>query len=100
MSSKSVHFRWGDPVKDKSMLIKNSPIFNIEKIKTPLMIVNGKKDTSIPINEVDEFVKKLKLKGNIVEYLRYENDGHVMIYNNDIKRDVFEKILDFLEKHV
>ncbi len=98
--SQGFRFKWGDPDKDRDILTENSPIYHIEKIKTPLMMVNGKKDTSIPILEVDDFVKKLKKRGNEVEYLRFENDGHVMIYNNEIKKDVFKKILDFLEKHM
>ncbi len=97
---KGFQLKYGDPVKDKVMLMNNSPLFNVKKIKTPLLMINGAKDTSIPILEVDEFVNKLKLKGNEVEYINYENHGHNFLYKNDMKKEVFNKILNYLEKYI
>ncbi|MFC2135241.1 S9 family peptidase [Bacteroidota bacterium] len=100
MLSKKFQERWGEPERDSLMLYNTSPLFHTEKIKTPLMMINGVKDFAIPIDEIDRFVELLKQQGNEVEYLRYENEGHNIIYNPELKVEVFKQIDTFLEKYI
>jgi dipeptidyl aminopeptidase/acylaminoacyl peptidase len=90
----------GDPVKDSVQIAATSPLFHTERLKSPLLLVNGVKDRSIPINEVDMFVDKLRTQGTDVEYLRYENLGHNIIYDPTSKLEVFAKAEWFLDKNI
>ena len=91
---------FGDPVKDSIQIVNTSPLFHAKKLVNPLMIVNGARDRGIPINEVDSFVDELKRNGTGVEYLRYENVGHNIIYDQALKVEVLKKAEEFLNKHL
>lgn len=61
---------------DHKLLVDRSPIFFIDNIKTPLMILAGEYDPRCPAEETEQVVKKLKEKGVEIEYKIYENEGH------------------------
>ncbi|AWR93304.1 S9 family peptidase [Acidianus brierleyi] len=61
---------------DHNLLVDRSPIFFIDNIKTPLMILAGEYDPRCPAEETEQVVKKLKEKGVEIEYKIYENEGH------------------------
>ena len=42
---------YGDPVKDKEALMKLSPITYVDRVKAPLMIVQGANDPRVPVGE-------------------------------------------------
>ena len=46
-----------------------SPVFQIEKIKKPLFVVQGANDPRVNINESDQIVKAMRAKGFEVPYM-------------------------------
>lgn len=66
----------GDPVKDKEKLKEVSPFFNYKKIKTPLVVVQGKMDSRVEINETNKFVENIKSQNLKVNYIVIDNEGH------------------------
>lgn len=53
-----------------------SPVFQIDKIKKPLFVVQGANDPRVNINESDQIVKGLRSKGFEVPYLVKYDEGH------------------------
>ncbi len=53
-----------------------SPVFQIDKIKKPLFVVQGANDPRVNINESDQIVKALRGKGYEVPYLVKYDEGH------------------------
>ena len=53
-----------------------SPVFQIEKIKKPLFVVQGANDPRVNINESDQIVKALRNKGFEVPYMVKYDEGH------------------------
>jgi dipeptidyl aminopeptidase/acylaminoacyl peptidase len=49
----------GDPKTEKSMPRKISPTFNIDKLKSPLLIFHGELDATIPVEQVENFERAL-----------------------------------------
>ena len=96
----AAHEAFGDPVADAEKLTAASPSSHADAVRAPLLIANGVKDRSIPIQDVDEFVAALKKRDLEVEYLRYENSGHNILYNPELKLEVLKKAEAFLEKHL
>lgn len=90
--------RFGNPVKDSVALRNASPYFFTENIKVPVILAYGVKDRSIPIKDIDEFAEKLKKQGNEVDYLRYENYGHNLLYVPEIKLELFRKMESMFER--
>ncbi len=53
-----------------------SPVFQIDKIKKPLFVVQGANDPRVNINESDQIVKALRAKGFEVPYMVKYDEGH------------------------
>ena len=64
-----------DP-KMREFLNSISPLTNANKIKKPLLVVQGKNDPRVPYTEAEQIVAKARNNGSVVWYLRAENEGH------------------------
>ena len=65
--------------------IDRSPLYNADKIKTPLLLLHGSADTNVPTLESDYLYTALKLLGREVEYIRVLDEDHwVLDYNKRI----------------
>ena len=91
--------RTGDPKKDQAMLKKRSPFFNVEKINTPLLIVQGANDPIVRQSESDAFVKALKAKKKDVRYVLFPDEGHSIVHPVN-KLKFYEAAEDFLAKYL
>ena len=89
----------GHPEKDKALLEAASPVFHADKIKAPLMVVQGAKDPRVKKSESDQIVAALKKRGIDVPYLVKENEGHGF-RNEENKMEMYSKMEKFLEKHL
>lgn len=89
----------GNPEQNVDYLKYASPIFQIEKIKTPLLIAQGGKDARVNVNETNQFVKELKKRNIEVSYILNDGEGH---YFRDAEhRLTFYKRLEaFLDKNL
>ncbi|HHH54481.1 MAG TPA: S9 family peptidase, partial [Bacteroidetes bacterium] len=89
----------GHPEKDKKYLEEASPVFHVDKIKTPLYVVQGANDPRVNIDESDQIVRTLRNKGVDVPYLVKYDEGHG--FRNEENRFVFYKsMLGFLMKYL
>ncbi len=70
--------RVGDPAKeeDRADLIARSPLFQIDRIKAPLLVVHGANDPRVKQHESDQIVVALREKGRPVEYIVAPDEGH------------------------
>jgi dipeptidyl aminopeptidase/acylaminoacyl peptidase len=60
----------------RAYLEKIAPANNVDKIKKPLFVVQGKNDPRVPYTESEQIVARLRERGLPVWYLRAENEGH------------------------
>ncbi len=67
---------YGDPVKDKVMLARLSPLTNIGMVTTPLLVLHGANDTNVPVIEAEQIVASLKARGVPVGYTLFPDEGH------------------------
>lgn len=70
--------RMGDPStpEGKAQLERQSPLNHIDKIKTPLMIVQGANDPRVKKTEADQIVIALRDRNYPVQYLLADDEGH------------------------
>ena len=66
----------GHPERDKDRLTRTSPALNADKIRTPLMVVQGARDPRVNKAESDQMVEALKQRGVEVPYIVKDNEGH------------------------
>jgi len=75
---KVFHERMGDPAtpEGRKQLERQSPLNHAEKIKTPLLVIQGANDPRVNKNESDQIVVALRDRGFPVEYLVAPDEGH------------------------
>jgi dipeptidyl aminopeptidase/acylaminoacyl peptidase len=89
----------GDPQKDAERMRAVSPVFHAERIKTPLLVVQGARDPRVNKNESDQMVAALKQRGVAVEYLVKDNEGHGF-RNEENQFEFYGKMESFLQQHL
>ena len=73
----------------RTFLRRISPLTNAERITRPLLIVHGRNDSQVPLNEVEQMVYRLRNKGGEVWYLQVGDEGHSLRKKPD--RDAYYK---------
>ncbi|HEY6246336.1 MAG TPA: prolyl oligopeptidase family serine peptidase [Pyrinomonadaceae bacterium] len=84
------------PWQDLDRYLRNSPIRYVDKVQTPLMIIQGDLDT-IPIEQGEEFFMALQKQGKRAEFVRYWGEGHVFQSPANI-RDMWQRIFAWFEE--
>jgi dipeptidyl aminopeptidase/acylaminoacyl peptidase len=88
----------GDPAKDKDRLRDRSPIYFVDRIKAPLLLLAGGNDPRCPHTEAEQVASAIKRRNGVVELKVYENEGHGFSrVENQI--DAIARIADFLKKY-
>lgn len=64
-----------DP-KVRAFFAKLSPINNVARIKTPMLVMHGANDPRDPVTESDRLVAGIRANGGQVTYLRFADEGH------------------------
>lgn len=96
---KSLYKEIGDPNTELEMLKASSPLFHADKIRRPLIVLQGANDPRVIKPESDEIVEAAKKSGVPVEYVVFDNEGHGFTKKaNEIRAN--KAILDFLNKHL
>ena len=96
---KSLYKEIGDPTTELEMLKAASPLFHADKIRRPLIVLQGKNDPRVILPESDEIVEAVKKNNVPVEYVVFDNEGHGFTKKaNEIRAS--KAILDFLDKHL
>lgn len=86
----------GNPLTDVDRMKQSSPLFQSDKINTPVFVAQDVKDPNINIGETIQFVKNLQKRDVKVTYL--ENEGNPFLGKDDENRQRFYSALElFLE---
>jgi len=89
----------GDPASQKEMLREISPLFHADKIRKPLIVLQGANDPRVIKPESDEIVEAVKKNGVPVEYVVFPDEGHGFTKRkNEITS--WKAILEFLDKYL
>ncbi len=68
-------FPWSHP----DVFMKNSALYNADKIDTPLLMTHGTADNNVPPGESIQLYTALKLLGKDVELLQCKDQGHFVL---------------------
>jgi dipeptidyl aminopeptidase/acylaminoacyl peptidase len=87
------------PEHDKEMMTKYSPVYNVDKIKAPLLVLQGAKDPRVVKAESDQIVDALTKRGIDVEYIVKENEGHGF-RSLENRLEAYQAMDKFLKQHL
>jgi dipeptidyl aminopeptidase/acylaminoacyl peptidase len=90
----------GDPfTADSVRLYEISPLFHAEKVKNPVMVLQGANDPRVLQVESDEMVAAIKENNVPVEYVIFPDEGHGFVKKeNEIKG--YGQVLTFLDNYL
>lgn len=94
-----LHRRIGHPVHDRIMLQERSPLNNIDKIVSPLMIIQGVNDARVKPAESLQIRDALLKTGKTVQYLEFDNEGHGIV-RPESRMLFFKEVERFLASHL
>ena len=91
----------GPPWQYPQRYIENSPIFHLDRVRTPLLLIHGGVDTSVPPSQSEEVFVGLSRLGREVTYVRYEGEGHYEAHwRHANAADYLTRALNFFERHL
>ena len=97
---KALYEEMGDPNSADSVRLKKiSPLYNTDKIKTPLLVLQGSNDPRVLPVESDEIVAGAKNNGTPVEYVKFPDEGHGFVKKEN-QMKAAEETVKFLDKYL
>lgn len=89
----------GDPVKNKDVYRRVSPLTYLRDAKAPLLVLQGANDIRVPAHEAEQIVAVLREAGKTVESKVYAEEGHgFMRRENQI--DAAERTIAWFDKYL
>jgi dipeptidyl aminopeptidase/acylaminoacyl peptidase len=81
--------------------IENSPVFFLDRVETPLLLVHGDRDRSVPCQQSEEVFVGLRRLGKEVVYAKYAGEPHgydEWTYAHQV--DYLERIIEWFDGHL
>ncbi|WP_055075838.1 prolyl oligopeptidase family serine peptidase [Pseudanabaena sp. 'Roaring Creek'] len=91
--------KYGDPVKDRQALIDLSPVTYSDRIKSPLLIIQGANDPRVPVGEAVQIQKILEQKKIPSQLVIFPDEGHGSSKRSNQVLEI-GYTLDFFKKHL
>jgi dipeptidyl aminopeptidase/acylaminoacyl peptidase len=89
----------GDPVKNADLWRDRSPIFFVDRIRAPLLLLAGANDIRCPAEETTQIVEAVRAQGAVAEAKIYEDEGH-QFARRENEIDASERVAAFLSAHL
>lgn len=85
----------------RSRYIANSPIYELDRVHTPLLIIHGEEDTTIPVFLADQIFASLQRLGQNVEYARYGGENHTEArWAHENQRDYLKRMIGWFQTYL
>jgi dipeptidyl aminopeptidase/acylaminoacyl peptidase len=89
----------GSPWQYRSRYIENSPIFHLDRVTTPVLLLHGEDDTSVRASYSSQIFSGLRRLGREVEFRKYRGEGHVLEGRENII-DYWNAVIRWFETHL
>lgn len=97
-SLKMMYEKVGNPETDADQLRAISPVFHADKIKCPLIIFQGGRDSHANISELNQFVRELQRRKVPVTYILKDNER--TFFNEHSRMQMYADIEKFLDNNM
>jgi dipeptidyl aminopeptidase/acylaminoacyl peptidase len=87
----------GFPWDNAAAIRDHSPIMFAQNARTPTLILHGREDVRVPVEQGQQLYMVLKKVGTTVEFVRYPREGHGFLEPNHV-RDRYERTLAWFER--
>ena len=80
-------------------MMARSPITKVDRIRTPLLVIQGANDVRVVQAESDNLVAALRARGVEVDYLIQADEGHGAV-NPENVIEMWDAVARFLARHL
>lgn len=87
---------YGSLATDRDLLTQLSPITHVDALRAPLLIVHGRNDPRVPVDEAEQIHAVARAKGLRSELLVYDDEGHGLAKLAN-RLDAYPRIASFLD---
>jgi dipeptidyl aminopeptidase/acylaminoacyl peptidase len=67
---------YGDPQRDREALVQLSPITFIDRVRAPLLLIQGANDPRVPVGEALQMYHALESRGATTKMIVFPDEGH------------------------
>ena len=78
---------------------QRSPVYNADKIKAEVLLIHGAKDDRAPIAHAKSLMKAFDKVGKKYQWLKLNDEAHGY-YDEENRKKVYSKILEFLDQNI
>ncbi len=89
----------GDRKADDAKFAATSPLEQVARIKAPVLLVHGRLDNRVPIQNGERMRDALQKSGKVYEWVVYPDEGHSFQYDNN-RFDYYRRVEAFLAKYL
>ena len=89
----------GNPESQEEYLQTISPLFHADKIKKPLLVLQGANDPRVLQAESDQIIEAVSHNGIPYRYIVFDDEGHGFAKKKN-RMAAGKAILDFLDEHL
>ena len=91
----------GTPWKYRERYLENSPLFYLDRVKTPVLIIQGADDPGGRDYYSNEIFMNLRRLGKDATYLKYKGAGHTIgSFNYPEQVDALQRMLAWFDSHL
>ena len=89
----------GHPIRDHDKLAATSPARNASKVRAPILLIHGKDDSTVPIEQSEIMVKALAAANKQSQYIVISGDDHYLS-KSKTGIEFFSNLESFLGQHL
>ena len=89
---------WEDYIGDRSRQREISPVVHADQANAPLLLIHGKDDTVVQIEQSRSMARAMRRAGKPVELLEIEGLDH-WLSTDETRRQALEAAINFVEKY-
>jgi dipeptidyl aminopeptidase/acylaminoacyl peptidase len=90
---------YGDPERDAALLRAISPIYRADQIVCPMLLIHGRNDPRVPVQETEQIAARLRELGRDVDLIIFDDEGH-QITKLANKITAYDAVAQFLTRTV
>jgi dipeptidyl aminopeptidase/acylaminoacyl peptidase len=89
----------GHPAANRAAYLAGSPVYQVENVRKPVLILHGLEDDVVPPEASEEWVDALRRAGKTFEYKTYAGEPHGFLLRKT-QLDAYARIERFLDWHL
>jgi dipeptidyl aminopeptidase/acylaminoacyl peptidase len=90
----------GPPRQGEQGYDANSPLTQVDRVHTPLLMIHGDLDNRGSVEQAEQFFYGLYAQGKTAKLLRYGGESHSLAQSPANVRDIFQETISWLDKYL